>query len=130
MEATATTEPRGLFAPFRRDQKRDFASGKGKDLQRAKVIQVLFTEGSTARTSGELPWRTAFGSGIHLLRHERNDEVLRELALVRVRDGLARWAPGIQVTDLSVTRKDATLTIRLRYLAPEDEAAQTAEVAL
>ena len=121
---------RGVLAPFRRDQKRDFASGSGADLLRAKVVQVLFTEGSTARTSGELPWRTAFGSGIHLLRHERNDDVLRELALVRVRDGLARWAPGVQVTDLSVMRKDATLTIRLRYQAPEDEVEQTAEVTL
>ena len=121
---------RGVLAPFRRDQKRDFASGAGRDLLRAKAIQVLLTEGSTARTSGELPWRTAFGSGLHLLRHERNDEVLRELALVRVRDGLARWAPGVQVTDLSVMRKDATLTIRLRYQAPDDETEQTAEVTL
>ena len=130
MEATATSEPRGILAPFRRDQKRDFASGQGADLLRAKVIQVLLTEGSTARTSGELPWRTAFGSGIHLLRHERNDDVLRELALVRVRDGLARWAPGVQVTELSVTREDATLTIRLRYRAADLEAEQTAEVTL
>ena len=130
MESSLARQPAGLLAPLRRDQKRDFASGSGADMQRAKVIQVLFTEGSTARTSGELPWRTAFGSGLHLLRHEKNDEVLRELALVRVRDGLARWAPGVQVTDLAVTRKDATLTIRLRYLVAADEAEQTAEVTL
>jgi len=130
MEASVDRAARVVTAPFRRDQKRDFASGAGRALLKSKVIQVLFTEGSTARTSGELPWRTAFGSGVHLLRHQRNDDVLRELALVRVRDGLARWAPGIQITDLSVTRKDATLTIRIRYQAPEDEAEQTAEVTL
>ena len=130
MESSLARQPAGLLAPLRRDQKRDFASGSGADLLRAKVVQVLFTEGSTARTSGELPWRTAFGSGIHLLRHERNDEVLRELALVRVRDGLARWAPGVQVTELSVTRQDATLTIRLRYLVADQEDEQTAEVIL
>jgi phage baseplate assembly protein W len=127
---SSTYTRRCLIAPLRRDQVRDFASGTGNELAKSKVIQVLLTEGSTARTSGELPWRTAFGAGLHLLRHERNDDVLRELALVRVRDALARWAPGVEVTALSVERKDATLTIRLRYRAATDENEQTAEVTL
>ena len=62
---------RGLIAPFRRDKKRDFASGSGPDLLRAKVLQALLTEGAGPRSSGELPWRTSFGAGLHLLRHQQ-----------------------------------------------------------
>ena len=120
----------GIVAPMRRDQKRDFASGTGPELLRSKVLQVLMTEGATAQTSGELPWRTAFGAGLHLLRHQRNDDVLRELALVRVREALARWLPDVQVTELSVSREGATLTLRLRYRAAEGRAEETAEVNL
>ena len=122
--------PRGVVAPLRRDQKRDFASATGPVLLRSKVIQVLMTQGATAQTSGELPWRTAFGAGLHLLRHQRNDDVLRELALVRVREALARWLPDVKVTELSVNREGATLTLRLRYRASVGDREQSAEVNL
>jgi len=104
---------RGLVTPFRRDGKRDFASGSGLDLLASKVEQVLGTEGATARTRGELPWRTAFGAGVHLLRHERNDVVLGELARVRVRDALRRWVPSAEVTRLEVERDGNQLVLRL-----------------
>ena len=122
--------PRGLLAPLRRDLKCDFASGTGPELLRSKVIQVLMTEGQTAQTSGELPWRTAFGAGLHLLRHQRNDDVLRELTLVRVREALSRWLPDVQVTELSVSREGPTLTLRLGYRAAGGDVDQAAEVSL
>lgn len=104
----------GLLAPFRRDKKRDFASGSGPDLLRAKVLQALLTEGAGPRSSGELPWRTSFGAGLHLLRHQRNDEVLAALARVYVRDALARWVPSAQLVALEVSRDEASLLLRLR----------------
>ena len=51
-------------------------------LLRSKVEQALMTEGNSPHSVGELPWRTNFGAGLSLLRHQRNDEVLRELARV------------------------------------------------
>ncbi len=87
--------PTNLLTPFRRDRKSDFASGSGKKLTRAKVLQVLLTEGDTPQSAGELPWRTAFGSGLHLLRHQRNDAALAQLARVRVRDALRRWLSDV-----------------------------------
>ena len=87
------TTPRGLLTPFQRDRKRDFASGEGDDLLASKVEQVLATEGSTLRSTGELPWRTAFGTPLGVLRHQRNEVVLGELARVYIRDALARWVP-------------------------------------
>ena len=70
--------------------------------------------GCSWNSSGELPWRTSFGAGLHLLRHQRNDEVLAELARVYVRDALTRWVPSARLVALQVTREGASLVLRLR----------------
>ena len=127
MEAPVT-ELHGLLTPFRRDRKRDFASGSGAELLRSKVLQALMTEGATPRSSGELPWRTSFGAGLHLLRHQRNDEVLAELARVYVRDALARWVPSARLVALEVARDDASLVLRLRVRDKATGAEAAAEV--
>jgi phage baseplate assembly protein W len=66
-----------------------------------------------------LPFRTEFGSLLHLLRHHRNDATLQELARVYVVDALKRWEPRVQVTRVQVTRErdrgENVLAIRLRY---------------
>ena len=105
----------GLLTPFRRDRKRDFASGSGADLLASKVRQALMTRGATPRSSGELPWRTAFGAGLDLLRHQRNDAALAELARVYVRDALRRWVPEVDLIEAAVARDDATIQLRVRY---------------
>ena len=107
--------PKGLLTPFTRDLKRDFASGSGGDLLASKVLQALMTRGATPRSSGELPWRMAFGAGLDLLRHQRNDAVLAELARVHVRDALHRWVPEVELVEVAVTREDATLMLRVRF---------------
>jgi hypothetical protein len=111
------TAPRGLLAPFRRDRKRDFASDDGDALLASKVLQVLATEGATPRSSGELPWRTAFGTPLHILRHQRNDAALAELARVYIRDALRRWLPEATVLSVDVHRNDPELALRVRYRA-------------
>jgi hypothetical protein len=106
--------PTNLLIPFRRDKKRDFATGSGAELLASKVCQALLTEGATARSSGELPWRTNFGAGLGLLRHRANDAVLRELARVYVRDALKRWVPGARLVGLDVVQDGPTLVLRVR----------------
>ena len=128
-----TDQPRSLLVPFRRDRKRDFASGEGADLLASKVMQALMTNGATPRSSGELPWRTAFGAGLELLRHQRNDAALAELARVHVRDTLKRWVPEAELVEVSVTREDATLMLRVRFRPARrsgQATGQPAEVAL
>lgn len=75
--------------------------------------------GSSDFTQGEVPWRTEFGSLLHLLRHQRNDAVLPELARVYVVDALKRWEPRVVVTSVQVTRErqdgENVLAIRVRY---------------
>jgi hypothetical protein len=111
------TALRGLSAPFRRDRKRDFASDDGDALLASKVLQVLATEGATPRSSGELPWRTAFGTPLHLLRHQRSDAALAELARVYIRDALRRWLPEATVLGVDVQRNGPELALRVRYRA-------------
>ncbi|HVW29229.1 MAG TPA: GPW/gp25 family protein [Polyangiaceae bacterium] len=109
----------GLLRPFRRDLKVDFASADGERLVRSAVGQILGTMAGSDFTQGELPWRTEFGSLLHLLRHQRNDVVLQELARVYVVDALKRWEPRVIVTSVKVTRErqdgENVLAIRLRY---------------
>lgn len=104
----------GILIPFRRDKKRDFATGGGPLLLASKVRQALLTEGTTSRSSGELPWRTSFGAALALLRHQRNDAVLRELARVYVRNALRRWVPGARLESLEVEQDGAEITLRVR----------------
>jgi phage baseplate assembly protein W len=109
----------GLLRPFRRDQKADFAAAGGDALIRSAVGQILGTVGSSDFTQGELPWRTEFGSLLHLLRHQKNDRVLQELARVYVVDALKRWEPRVVVTSVQIAREqqdgENVLAIRLRY---------------
>jgi phage gp46-like protein len=107
----------GLLSPFRRDKKRDFASGGGDELLASKVRQVLMTEGETPKSSGEVPWRTAFGSALHLLRHQRNDAALAELARVYARDCLKRWVPEAELVEVRASQDGAALQLYLRFRA-------------
>jgi hypothetical protein len=116
-------EAQNLLIPFRRDKKRDFAVDSGEALLASKVRQALLTEGATARSSGELPWRTNFGAGLALLRHQRNDAALKELARIYVRDALRRWVPSVQLVSLAVEQSGPTLMLRLRVRERETTAA-------
>lgn len=109
----------GLTRPFQRDLRSDFAAAGGEQLIRSAVGQILGTIGSSASTPGELPWRTDFGSLLHVLRHQRNDNVLQELARVYVVDALKRWEPRVVVTSVQISREqqdgENVLAIKVRY---------------
>jgi len=109
----------GILRPFQRDRRSDFAAAGGEALVRSAVGQILGTMAASDFTQGELPWRTEFGSLLHLLRHQKNDAVLQELARVHVADALKRWEPRVQLTSVHVTRErdrgDNVLAVRVRY---------------
>ena len=119
---------RGLLIPFRRDAKSDLASGSGPELLASKVRQALLTDGTTPRSSGELPWRTNFGSGLSLLRHQRSDEALAELARVHVRDALRRWVPGAEIVSVDASRDGPSLAVRVRVREKATRVETTVEV--
>jgi phage baseplate assembly protein W len=108
----------GLTRPFRRDQ-RDFAAAGGEQLIRSAVGQILGTIGASEFIQGEVPWRTDFGSSLHVLQLQRNGPVLRELARVYVIDALKRWEPRVVATSVESTSEwydgVGIREIRLRY---------------
>lgn len=108
-----STLPRGLLVPFRRDKKSDFASASGEQLLASKVRQALLTEGDTPRSSGELPWRTAFGGALTLLRFQGNDAALRELARVYVAEALRRWVPNATLKGLEMSQEGSAIRVRV-----------------
>jgi len=118
---------KSLLVPFRRDKKRDFASGVGAELLASKVRQVLATEGDGPLSSGELPWRTAFGSQLDRLRHQRSDLVLVELARVYVQDALRKWLPEAEVTHVELSRNGAEHHLLVAY-REQNEAEQSVRV--
>jgi hypothetical protein len=58
-----------------------------------------------------------------LLRHQRNDAALKELARVYVRDALKRWVPGATLVSLAVEQDGPALTLRVRVRERETNAA-------
>jgi len=109
----------GLIRPLQRDLRSDFAAAGGERLLRSAVGQILGTIGSSDFTQGELPWRSDFGSLVHVLRHQRNDQLLQELGRIYVVDALKRWEPRIVVRDVQIGRSQRdggnVLEVRLRY---------------
>src|SRR5581483_1311178 len=103
----------------RRDLRSDFVAAGDEEGIRSAVGQILGTNGASDRTPGEVPWRTEFGSLLYLLRHQKNDSVLAELARVYVVDALKRWDPRVVVTAVTITQEgkgnENVLSIHLRY---------------
>ncbi len=91
----------------------------GEAFIKSAVAQILGTMVASDFRQGELPSNTAFGSLLHLLRHQKNDAVLQELARVHVVDALKRWEPHVRVASVQVTRErqdgENVLAIRVRY---------------
>ena len=102
--------------PFRRDAT-DLAVVSDTDLLLAQAEQVLGTEADSPKGAGEMPWRTAFGSVLHLLRHRANDAALGELARVHARDALAKWAKSVRVTACDVQQSGATFVLAITIAA-------------
>lgn len=114
---TAGIVGRGILRPFRRDQKRDFANGTGVELVAAELGQVLGTICASEDTGGELPWRTEFGSLLHLLRLNNLSPVLVEKARAFVAGAVRRWLPRVRLTQVQIVRTDIAgkLVIRFRW---------------
>jgi phage baseplate assembly protein W len=106
---------RGLLRPFQRDQKNDLAASAGIALVKACLEQLLGTKCDSPTSAGELLWRTDFGSRLHQLRHQNNDEGLTELAIVMVQEAL-RWEPRVRATALRVDRESGNERKLLVYI--------------
>lgn len=94
----------GPMAPFRRDQRNDFVSGSGDALLSAEILQVLGTRADDGSMTGELPWRTDFGSLVHVLRYAAIDETMAAVLRSRIASALARWLPQVKIKKTGLSR--------------------------
>jgi phage baseplate assembly protein W len=107
----------GLLRPFRRDEKNDLANGDGIDVVAAALGQILGTRADSASGPGELPWRTDFGSRLHLVRHRNMNDATNDLVTVMVQEAVARWEPRIRVVRAAIekTTNPRLLQVRIRF---------------
>jgi phage baseplate assembly protein W len=127
---TSGVTGRGILRPFRRDRKSDFANGRGVVLIASNIEQILGTICSSEASGGEIPWRTEFGSLLHLLRLRNNSPVLEDEARAYVVMAIQRWEPRARIMSCSITRdvQLGKMTIRIRW-APQSAGTERVVVA-
>ena len=107
---------RGIVSPFQRDGKGDFANMEGLDLLNADIDQLLHTRGQTPNAEGELPWRTALGSRLYLLKHKGiPNEAVRALAIDMTGETIRRWESRVRVGQTTIEEEKSKLKIFIRY---------------
>ena len=82
---------------------------------RESIVQILGTR------RGERLMRPTFGSRLHELLFETQDDVLYGLATHYVREALTRWEPRVHVQSVAVERKADTphrLQVAVTYTIP------------
>jgi phage baseplate assembly protein W len=112
------TSGMGLITPINRSNITDFAAGAGIEAVRSAVGQVIGTRADDGRMTGELPWRTDFGSIVHRMMYLGADESFASLLRSRIVSALALWEPRARVRSLSV----------LRVITPENSIAVVARL--
>jgi hypothetical protein len=101
---------RGFGFPFRIDPQTGgvgWASGDQKIRQ--NVMLVIGTR------RGERPMLREFGSQIHGLAHDSNDQVLADVLRTQARHALLQWEPRVVITEATVTQAEDELHLRLNY---------------
>lgn len=115
---------RGLILPFDRNGISDFANATGRALISSAIQQVVATRATSAHEIGEVPWRSAFGSVIHLARHQNNTIVLEESVRQWVLDSFARWLSFVRATDIRIARvkdpdgNETIMVVRIAWIVP------------
>jgi phage baseplate assembly protein W len=88
-----------------------WASGRAKLTQNLRLI--------IGTRLGERPMLRNFGTPLHSLIHEPNDETLARLIVKQVRDALIQAEPRIVVTALQVAQRGGELVLEIHYI-PSD----------
>lgn len=97
--------------PYHPDGRGRTAAAGDADYVRDLIEQVLFT------APGERVNRPEFGSGLLQLLFAPNSDVLAGAVETTVQAALQRWLGALVLVEaVDVTRRDATLAVRVRYL--------------
>ena len=98
LRSTQNTRHRGIVAPFVDRAEGPFELRGTSEVLWSSICNILLTPFNTRIHLLD------FGSRLPELVFEPNDDILRNMALVYVRDALAKWEPRVNVIDVSVNR--------------------------
>jgi phage baseplate assembly protein W len=100
----------GPAFPFRIDPATGgVAWATGRDKLRQNVRLVLATR------AGERPMLRDYGTRLHSLVHDPNDEVLAELARTQAQQALLQFEPRVLVTQTHIMQTDGEVRMQINY---------------
>src|SRR5690242_1303888 len=82
---------------------------RGRDKVRQNIRVILGTR------LGERPMLRDFGSRLHSLVHDPNDDVLVELAETQTKQALLQWEPRVLLTSTHVKQIDGEFRMHINY---------------
>jgi phage baseplate assembly protein W len=100
----------GFAFPFRIDPAAGgVARAADRDKLRQNIRAILGTR------YGERVMLRDYGTRLHSLVHDPNDEALAVLARKQIQEALVAWEPRILVTNVTVERREGEMQIRIDY---------------
>ena len=102
---------KGCAFPFRIDPETGGVAWEtGRDKIRQNIRIILGTR------EGERPMLRQYGSRIHSLVHDSNDDVLVDVFQTQLQQAMLQWEPRIIVTGVQTERSEGELWVRLTYV--------------
>src|SRR4051812_1310287 len=99
----------GLAFPFRINGTGGLAMASGADKLRQNIRTIIATR------FGELPMLRGYGTRIHSLVHDPNDDALTVLVRKQLQESLLAWEPRVLITNISFEQSADSLSVRLDY---------------
>ncbi len=88
---------------------------KDEELIRDSIFQILHTR------KGERFFNREFGSNLHLLVFEPNDEILKDLVDIEVREAIEKYEPRVEVVKVETVANDNQISIVVVYKIKETQ---------
>lgn len=104
-------DPKGMAFPFRIDPA---TGGVGWAGGAHKIRDDMRTLLGTRL--GERPLLRDFGTRIHTLVHESNDDVTADLLRKQAHEAIVRWERRVVVTRVRIDRREGELRLVLNYI--------------
>lgn len=104
----------GFAFPFSIGSDGRVARADGRDKIRQNLRALL------ASRHGERVMLRDYGTRIHSLAHESNDEALAVLVQRQLQEALLAWEPRVLITQVSFLRREGELHVRLDYTQTDE----------
>lgn len=114
----------GFAFPFAIASSGGVARAEGRDKIRQNIRVLLATR------YGERVMLREYGSRIHSLVHDPNDDALGILVKRQLQEALLAWEPRVLITNVSFVRREEELHVRLDYIHTDESSTDSLLVPL